>query len=138
MELLRISVADALGIRVDPRLRERFERDAREYKESIPDGAKGDSDTDRDRRRSSDRRNSVNERSYYSDDRRADDRNSPTESRRYDDDRNRPTESRPYYYDRNRPTASQPSDDDLTRPTVNRPFEEPTEPKRDSDSRPKN
>ena len=138
VELLRISVADALGIRVDPRLRERFERDAREYKESIPDGAKGDSDTDRDRRRSSDRRNSVNERSYYSDDRRADDRNSPTESRRYDDDRNRPTESRPYYYDRNRPTASQPSDDDLTRPTVNRPFEEPTEPKRDSDSRPKN
>ena len=138
VELLRISVADALGIRVDPRLRERFERDAREYKESIPDGAKGDSDTDRDRRRSSDRRNSVDERSYYSDDRRADDRNRPTESRRYDDDRNRPTESRRYDDDRNRPTASQPSDDDLTRPTVNRPFEEPTEPKRDSDSRPKN
>ena len=40
VELLRISVADALGITVDPYLRERFERDAREYHESIPDGAK--------------------------------------------------------------------------------------------------
>ena len=40
VELLRISVADALGIAVDPYLRERFERDAREYHESIPSGAK--------------------------------------------------------------------------------------------------
>ena len=140
VELLKISVADALGIRVDPRLRERFEREAREYKESIPGSSKGDSDTDRDRRRSTDRRNFVDERSYYSDDRRADDeRNRPTESRRYDDERNRPTESRRYDDERNnRPTESQPSDDDLTRPTVNRPFDEPTEPKRDSDSGPKN
>ena len=46
VELMRISVADALGISVDPYLRERFERAAREYNESIPSGAKDVPDDD--------------------------------------------------------------------------------------------
>ena len=39
VEMLRLSVADALGIQVDPMLRERFERAANEYKDSIPSNA---------------------------------------------------------------------------------------------------
>ena len=39
VEMLRLSVADALGIHVDPLLRERFERAANEYRESIPSTA---------------------------------------------------------------------------------------------------
>lgn len=39
VEQLRLSVADALGIHVDPLLREKFERAASEYKESIPSNA---------------------------------------------------------------------------------------------------
>ena len=39
VEKMRISVADALGIHVDPQLRERFERAASEYKDSIPSNA---------------------------------------------------------------------------------------------------
>ena len=76
VEEVRISVADALGIAVDPYLRERFERAAREYNNSIPVGAKDVPDDDdtigrpvrdsRDYRRSTDRRNSIDERGYYS------------------------------------------------------------------------
>ena len=39
VEQLRLSVADTLGIHVDPLLRERFERAASEYKNSIPSNA---------------------------------------------------------------------------------------------------
>ena len=39
IEMLRLSVADSLGIHVDPALRERFERAAGEYKNSIPSNA---------------------------------------------------------------------------------------------------
>lgn len=39
VEMLRLSIADALGIHVDPQLRERFERAASEYKDSIPSNA---------------------------------------------------------------------------------------------------
>ena len=39
VEQLRLSVADTLGIHVDPLLRERFERAASEYKSSIPSNA---------------------------------------------------------------------------------------------------
>ena len=39
IEMLRLSIADSLGIHVDPALRERFERAAGEYKSSIPSNA---------------------------------------------------------------------------------------------------
>ena len=67
VELLRISVADALGIAVDPYLRERFERDAREYHESIPSGAKdipdGEDYIGKPVRESRERRKYIEERS---------------------------------------------------------------------------
>ena len=67
VELLRISVADALGIAVDPYLRERFERDAREYHESIPSGAKdipdGEDYIGKPVRETRERRRSIEERS---------------------------------------------------------------------------
>ncbi len=69
VELLRISVADALGIAVDPYLRERFERDAREYNDSIPDGAKdipeGEDNIGTPVRESRERRKSIEERSTF-------------------------------------------------------------------------
>ena len=81
VELLRISVADALGITVDPLLRERFERAAREYSNSIPDGAKdvpeGDDSIGRPVRESRESR------------RRVEDRTTVTERRTADDDRPR-------------------------------------------------
>ena len=39
VEMLRLSIADSLGIHVDPALREKFERAAGEYKDSIPSNA---------------------------------------------------------------------------------------------------
>ena len=75
VEELRISVADALGIAVDPYLRERFEREAREYSESIPDGAKDVPEGEdnigrpvregREHRRSIDERSTMRESRYY-------------------------------------------------------------------------
>ena len=66
VELMRISVADALGIHVDPYLRERFERDAREYKNSIPSGARdvpeGEDNIGKPVRGGRDRRRSLEER----------------------------------------------------------------------------
>lgn len=99
VEEMRLSVVDALGIKVDPKIRERFERDAREYRDSIPSGARdvpaGDDNIGspvRDRRRATDPRFSVDERSHI-DSRPSDDRTS-TDNRRYDD---RPsTDSRSY------------------------------------------
>ena len=99
VELLRISVADALGIAVDPYLRERFERDAREYRDSIPDGAKdipegedniGSPVRERRQSRVNDRRN-VDDRSTLRE--RTNYNSRGTESRSYD---SRDTESRSY------------------------------------------
>ena len=95
VELLRISVADALGISVDPELRRRFERAAREYNESIPSGAKDIPEGEdnigapvRDRRRTSTDRRTLDDRTTITETRRFDnDRTTATESRRYDDDR---------------------------------------------------
>lgn len=80
VEQLRISVADALGITVDPLLRERFERAAREYSNSIPDGARDVPEDDdsigrpvrdsRETRRRLEDRTTVNERRTYDEDRR--------------------------------------------------------------------
>lgn len=67
VELLRISVADALGITVDPYLRDRFEREAREYHESIPSGARnipeGEDNIGKPVREGRERRRTVEERS---------------------------------------------------------------------------
>ena len=129
VEMLRISVADALGIHVDPNLRERFERDAREYRDSIPSGARDVPDGEdrigspvRDSRRSTDRRNSIDDRSTVTESRRYDDRSTITESRRYDD-RSTITESR-RYDDRSTATESRPYDDRSTA-TESRPYEQP-------------
>ncbi|MBE8953030.1 MAG: LCP family protein [Quinella sp. 1Q7] len=91
VELVRISVADALGITVDPYLRERFERAAREYNNSIPSGARDVPDDDdtigkpvresRDRRRSTERRNSIDERTYITDRERTYERPSTLDNR---------------------------------------------------------
>ena len=101
VELLRISVADALGIHVDPYLRERFERDAREYRDSIPSGARDIPDGEdnigspvRERQRSNSRRG-VDERTTIRESRLDDDRTT-TERRTYDDERTSSTERRTY------------------------------------------
>ncbi len=71
VELLRISVADALGITVDPYLRDRFEREAREYHESIPSGAKdipdGEDYIGKPIREGRERRKTIEERSTLRD-----------------------------------------------------------------------
>ena len=131
VELLRISVADALGIQVDPNLRERFERDAREYRESIPSGARdvpegqdriGSPVRDsREHRRSIDRRNSVEERSHITDTRRIDDsRDNSTDTRRYDDTRDNSTDTRPFDNARDNPTDTRPFDNARDNPTDTR------------------
>ncbi len=95
VEEMRISVADALGIPVDPRLRERFERDAREYRDSIPSGARDVPEGEdnigtpvRERRRTTDRRTSIDER-VRTDNRRTtvDDRRTTSDKRDYSDRR---------------------------------------------------
>ena len=131
VELLRISVADALGIRVDPRLRERFEREAREYKESIPEGARDNDNGDNSSRDRNTRR--YDERRSSTDNNRYDERKRSTDNNRYDERRSSTDNNR--YDERNRSTDNQPYEDDLTRPTVNKPFEGSNEPKRDSNSR---
>ncbi|MBR1807007.1 MAG: LCP family protein [Selenomonadaceae bacterium] len=96
VELLRISVADALGITVDPLLRERFERAAREYSNSIPDGARDVPEDDdsigkpvresRESRRRLEDRTTVNERRTSDDYRsRSDDRRTVDDRQTYDD-----------------------------------------------------
>ena len=96
VEMMRISVADALGISVDPYLRERFERDAREYKDSIPSGAKDVPEDDysigkpvRENRRRVEERSTLRESRSYNEPRTS------TESRAYDEPRTS-TESRSY------------------------------------------
>ena len=139
VELLRISVADALGISVDPYLRKRFERDAREYKDSIPSDAKDvpeDDDSigrpvresrrnnleDRTTRRtyenrpSSTERRTLDERSS-SERRTLEERPSSTESRPYEEDRTSSTERRTSDNERTTSTERQTSDDDRTTST---------------------
>ena len=92
VELLRISVADALGIAVDPYLRERFERDAREYNDSIPDGAKdipdGEDNIGKPVRESRERRKSIEERSTFREQRNFNAQNDFSERKSPDDREN--------------------------------------------------
>ena len=95
VELLRLSVADALGISVDPMLRERFERAAREYNDSIPDGAKdvpeGEDYIGRPVHENNNRRRVDDRRRTYEDERtRSDSRQT------YEDDRTRSDDRRTY------------------------------------------
>ncbi len=131
VELMRISVADALGISVDPQLRRRFERDAREYRDSIPSGARDVPDGEDnigapvlERRRSTERRNSVDERSYTNGRRTYDERTSSTENRRYDDERTNSTESRRYDDERTSSTESRRYDDERTSSTESRRYDD--------------
>ena len=147
VELLRISVADALGISVDPYLRERFERDAREYRDSIPSGARDIPDGEdnigspvRERQRYNSNRRGIDERttireSRFDDDRSNDrtyndERTIPTESRNYDDERTSSTERRTYDDERINPTErrtyDEPQIERRTIPEVNERFNEPT------------
>ena len=86
VELLRLSVADALGISVDPLLRERFERAAREYNDSIPEGARdvpeGEDNIGRPVRESRESRRRVEDRTTV---RIRDDDGASTDRRTYDD-----------------------------------------------------
>ena len=88
VELLRLSVADALGISVDPHLRERFERAAREYNDSIPEGARdvpeGEDNIGRPVRESRESRRRVEDRTTVTE-RRVEDRTSSTDRQSYDD-----------------------------------------------------
>ena len=106
VELLRISVADALGITVDPLLRERFERAAREYSDSIPEGARDVPEDDdsigrpvresRESRRRLEDRTRVTERRTSDDDRiRSDDRRTVDEARTPSIDRQPVTDRTP-------------------------------------------
>ena len=130
VELLRISVADALGIRVDPYLRERFERDAREYRDSIPSGARDIPDGEdnigspvRERQRYNDRRG-LDERSRLRESRIDDERTNPIERRTYDDERTNPTERRTYDDERTNPTERRTYDDERTNPTERRTYDD--------------
>ncbi|MBE8949364.1 MAG: LCP family protein [Quinella sp. 3Q1] len=154
VELLRISVADALGIHVDPYLRQRFERDAREYRDSIPDGAKdipegediigapvregrdrrrvNDRTTIRDSRLSDERTNPI-ERRDYSDERTnpierrdySDERTNSIERRDYSDERTNPIERRDYSDERTNPIERRDYSDERTNPIERRTYEEP-------------
>ncbi len=138
---LRISVADALGIAVDPYMRERFERAAREYNESIPNGAKnipdGEDNIGNPIRNSSDSRRSLNERSNlresrYEDTRRSydDDRTTYNDRRSYDDDRTTYNDRRSYDDDRttynDRRSYDEPQIERRTIPELDKTFNEPT------------
>ena len=139
VEMLRISVADALGIHVDPYLRERFERDAREYKDSIPSGARdvpeGEDNIGSPVRGGRDRRRNIEERTTR---RTYDDRINSTESRSYDDTRN---ERRNYSNERTPSTERQNnSDERTTNPTERKNYSDelptnPTERRNYSDER---
>ena len=125
VEELRISVADALGIAVDPYLRERFERAAREYNDSIPSGARdvpeGEDNIGRPVRESRERRRTLDDRTSS---RTYDDRT--TSSRTYDD---RTTSSRTYD---DRETSSRTYDD---RTTPSRTYDDRETPSRTYDDR---
>ena len=114
VELLRISVADALGITVDPYLRERFERDAREYHESIPDGAKdipdGEEFIGNPVRETRERRKSIDERSTFRES-TINERTNSIDRRNYDDERTNSTDRRNFDDERTNSTVERNSDD---------------------------
>ena len=136
VELLRISVADALGISVDPYLRERFERDAREYRESIPSGAKdipeGKDNIGRPVRESREsRRRTIEERSTYRENRISDERTNSSERQNFSDERTNSSE-RQNFSDEPRNSSErqnfseQPRIERRTVPEVTETFDEPT------------
>ena len=128
VELMRISVADALGISVDPYLRERFERDAREYKDSIPSGAKDvpedDDSIGKPVRESRERRRTLEERTTR---RTYEDRTTSTDRSTRDDDRTSSTDRLTREDDRKTSTErTEPRTERLPAPEVNSIFSEPT------------
>lgn len=118
VELLRISVADALGISVDPYLRERFERDAREYRDSIPSGAKdipeGEDNIGSPVRKGRERRSSIDERSSLRESRTSDTRRNSTN---YSDERSSSTERENYPDERTNSTERENYSDERTNST---------------------
>ena len=128
VELLRISVADALGISVDPYLRERFERDAREYRESIPSGAKdipeGEDNIGSPVRKGRERRSSIDERSSLRESRTSDTRTNSTERGHYSDERTSSTERRNYPDERTNSTERGNYPDERTSSTERRDSDE--------------
>ena len=128
VEELRISVADALGIAVDPYLRERFERAAREYNDSIPNGAKdipdGEDNIGKPVRENREHKKTIEERStlrerVYSDERTGsnnrknyDDRDTSTDRRTYDNERDTSTDRRAYDNERDTSTDRRAYDND--------------------------
>ena len=134
VELLRMSVANALGITIDPYLRERFERDAREYKESIPSGARDVPEgqdrigkpvhESRDRRRTIERRSTIDERSSYSEGRHSDTRSDSVDIRNYDDSRTDSNDDRLYDSSRSDSVESRRYDDTRTDSTNSRRYDD--------------
>ena len=126
VELLRISVADALGIHVDPYLRERFERDAREYKDSIPSGARdvpeGEDNIGRPVRERRERRRTVDERSTLRESRFSDERTSSTERQNFSDERTNSTERQNFSDERTNSTERQNFPDERTNSTERQNF----------------
>ena len=117
VELMRISVADALGIHVDPYLRERFERDAREYRDSIPSGARdvpeGEDNIGRPVRERRDRRRTVDDRSTLRES-RLDERTHSTERRESFNERTPSTERQNFSDERTPSTERQNFSDERT------------------------
>ncbi len=131
VEEVRISVADALGIAVDPYLRERFERDAREYRNSIPSGAKDVPEGEdyignpiresRERRRTLEERSTIREsRTYYDDERTSE----PTR-RTYDDEKISEPTRRTYDDEKISEPLQRTYDDERTSEPLQRTYEEP-------------
>ncbi len=134
VEMVRISVADALGIAVDPYLRERFEQAAREYNESIPVGARdipeGEDYIGTPVRESRERRRTLEDRTTvrtYDDDRSSirtlDDERTSSSSRAYDDERTS-SSSRTYDDERTSSNDIRTLDDDRAGFNDGRAYEE--------------
>ena len=136
VELLRISVADALGIRVDPYLRERFERDAREYRDSIPSGAQnipeGEDNIGRPVRESRGSHRTIDERSSWRESRISDERTPSTERRNYSDERTPSTESKSYSDERTPSTESRSYSDERSPSTESRNYSDERTPSTES------
>ena len=135
VELMRISVADALGISVDPYLRERFERAAREYNESIPSGAKDVPDDDvsigkpvRESRRNLEerttRRTFENDRTTSRDRQTYEnDRTTSRDRRTYENDRTTSNDRRTYENERTTSRDRQTYENDRTTSTDRQTYE---------------
>lgn len=141
VEMVRISVADALGISVDPYLRERFERAAREYSESIPSGAKdvpdGEDSIGSPIRDGRDKRRTLDERTT----RRTYDEERPArrESRTYEEERPVQSESRTYEEERPVRPESRTYEEERPAQSERRTYEEerPVRPERRSYEEPR-